>query len=167
MIVPASVDAIQENTFWYCSNLTSAEMNGAASLGFGAFAACNKLTDLKISGKLTKIDDYAFTDNTATATITFYGSRDTWERVEKPSNDPFLQRANMVFDENHIEQPEDVAGDINGDGSCSVADVVMLQKYLLTSGDLTPEQGKIADMNQDGKLDSSDLSRLKETVLSH
>lgn len=166
VVFPASVSAIKESTFWYCSNLTSVELNGCTSLGFGVFAACNKLTDLKLSGKLTSIDSYTFCDNNATATITFYGSESTWNNVQKPANDPFLSRARMVFDESHVIPGDEVAGDINADGKCDRADAVLLQKYLLTTGTLTADQAKIADMNGDNKLTGADLTRLKAAALS-
>ncbi len=167
VVFPQSVTEICDNTFWYCENLTSAELEGAETLGFGVFAACNKLTDLKISGKLKSIDGYSFCDNTASATITFYGSESAWRAVEKPENDPFLQKAKMIFDESHISEPEEVEGDLTGDGKCSIADAVMLQKYLLTSGTLTADQAKAADINKDQQLDSADLSRLKKLILGN
>ncbi len=58
-----------------------------------------------------------------------------------------------------------VNGDINADGVCNLADLVMMQKYLLTTGTLTPEQGKIADMNGDGKLNAVDMTLLKRSLL--
>ena len=63
------------------------------------------------------------------------------------------------------EQKQQVIGDINADGVCNLADVVMLQKYLLTTGTLTPDQGAIADLNKDGKLNAVDLTLLKRILL--
>ncbi|MBP0986858.1 MAG: dockerin type I repeat-containing protein, partial [Oscillospiraceae bacterium] len=63
--------------------------------------------------------------------------------------------------------PEEVEGDLTGDGKCSIADAVMLQKYLLTSGTLTADQAKAADINKDQQLDSADLSRLKKLILGN
>lgn len=165
IVIPSSVTNICEDTFWYCSNLTSAELNGAETIGWGAFGSCNKLTDLKISGKLKSIDGGAFIDNTATATITFYGNQSAWNSVQKSSDDAFLKRANIVFDESH--QPiEEVAGDINADGQCDRTDAGMLLKYLLTTGTLTEDQAKIADLNKDSKLDATDFSRIKQIILN-
>ena len=164
--IPSGVSTIADNTFFQCSALTSAEIEGCTALGYGVFQECSKLTDLKLSGKLKTIDQYTFADNSASATITFYGSESTWNQVSKPADDPFLQRARMVFDESHHEEEETVIGDINGDGACTVADAVMLQKYLLTTGTLTADQAKIADMNEDGRLDGGDLTLLKQHILS-
>lgn len=164
VVFPSGVSLIEASTFRNCKNLASAELKGATQLGYGVFEGCNSLTDLKISGKLTRIDYYSFTDNNATATITFYGSRSTWEQVEKPENDPFLSRATMIFDESHSDTDE-VPGDINGDSVCDGLDAVLLQKYLLTTGSLTEAQAKIADMNADGKLSAADLTLLKREYL--
>lgn len=164
---PASVKHMQENTFWQCSALTSVEMPGVTELGFGVFGDCDKLTDLKISGKLTKIDGYTFTDNDATATITFYGSQSAWNSVEKPSGDAFLQRAKMVFDESYQEPVDEVIGDINADGKCDSADAVLLQKHLLTIEFLNEEKAKIADLDKNGKLEASDLALLKQNILKN
>ena len=159
-VIPANVSNIPDNLFWYCSNLASVELKGAETLGFGVFGACNKLTDLKISGKLKKIDGYTFADNTSTATITFYGSEATWKSVEKPESDAFLQRAQYIFDENHTEPIEVLRGDANCDGQVDLSDAVMIMQALANPNKYgldgtaelhLTEQGKInGDMNGDG-----------------
>ena len=53
-------------------------------------------------------------------------------------------------------------GDVNADGSVSIADAVMLQKYLLTSGTL--KQWQQGDINGDGILNAVDLSLLKRLL---
>jgi hypothetical protein len=63
------------------------------------------------------------------------------------------------------KQAEAVIGDINADGICSLTDVVMLQKFLLTDGTLTTEQAAVADMNADGKLNAIDLTLLKRLLI--
>jgi hypothetical protein len=62
------------------------------------------------------------------------------------------------------KQAAPVIGDINADGTCDLADLVMMHKYLLRSGDLTPAQGKAADMNRDGKISAKDLTLLKRIL---
>ena len=63
------------------------------------------------------------------------------------------------------KQAAPVIGDINADGTCDIADLVMMHKYLMRTGDLTPEQGAIADMNKDGKINAKDLTLLKRILL--
>lgn len=64
------------------------------------------------------------------------------------------------------QQQAPVIGDINADGICDLADIVMLHKYLITAGTLTPEQGAIADMDGSGTLNAIDLTLLKRHLLS-
>lgn len=170
LVIPSSVSLIPDNLCWYCENLTAAELNGAEKLDFGVFAACNKLKDIKISGKLKTIDGYAFTDNTGTATITFYNTEDAWNNVEKPADDPFLKRAKLVFDPSGAppDGPGDdpVQGDLNGDGKCSQEDAVQLLDWLLTKPNASLSNWEAADLNSDKKLDASDLSALKKLILT-
>ena len=56
-------------------------------------------------------------------------------------------------------------GDINQDGTCNLADLVLLQEYLLNISTLTPEQGALADCTKDQMLDGMDLAVLRQMVL--
>ena len=164
-VIPSGVSEITDDVFFYCSNLTSVELKGCTSLGIMTFADCNKLTDIKLSGKLTKIDGYTFSDNTATATITFRGSQSKWNAVEKPSNDAFLQRAHMVFDENYQEPDDEVIGDINKDGVCDQKDAELLLSWLLAQPNTALPDWKAGDLNKDNRLNAKDLTLLKRILL--
>lgn len=52
-----------------------------------------------------------------------------------------------------------VEGDVNTDGALSVMDIVMMQKYLMSIGDLTDVQA--GDMNKDSRLNVFDLTLMK------
>ena len=164
-VIPSGVSEITDDMFFYCTSLTSVELKGCTSLGIMTFADCNKLTDIKLSGKLTKIDGYTFSDSTATATITFRGSQSKWNAVEKPSNDAFLQRANMVFDESYQEPDDEVIGDINKDGVCDKKDAVLLQNWLLVKPNTELADWKAGDLDKNGILTGSDLTQLKCILL--
>lgn len=56
-------------------------------------------------------------------------------------------------------------GDVNADGSCSIADAVLLHKWLLTEI-TTLAKWKNGDMNGDGILNTVDLTLLKRAILS-
>ncbi|MCQ2417592.1 MAG: dockerin type I repeat-containing protein [Oscillospiraceae bacterium] len=58
------------------------------------------------------------------------------------------------------------SGDFNGDGSFSVADVVLLQKYMLNLPELTIRDVSTADMNMDGRVNSKDYSLMKRRLLN-
>ncbi len=64
--------------------------------------------------------------------------------------------------------PSDIkvaTGDINADGVCSMADVVLLQKWLLGIEGTTLSDWTNADISGDGILDSTDLTLLKRVLL--
>lgn len=59
-----------------------------------------------------------------------------------------------------------VVGDVNADGTFNVADVVMLQKWLLAIPDVTLADWKAADFCEDNRLDVFDLCLMKRKLLS-
>ncbi len=61
------------------------------------------------------------------------------------------------------ETQQVVAGDVNGDGECSIADAVSLQRFLLVL-DTTLPNWKAGDMDKNGKLNAVDLALLKRTL---
>ncbi len=60
--------------------------------------------------------------------------------------------------------PADVKGDVNADGSLTLLDIVMLQKWLLGAGDITDWQA--GDLREDGKLDVFDLAIMKRMLFA-
>lgn len=61
------------------------------------------------------------------------------------------------------EKGKEVIGDVNGDGEVKVADLVMLQKYIIGAGKLTtPDMG---DVNGDGNIDIFDLVALRKLLV--
>lgn len=61
---------------------------------------------------------------------------------------------------------ENIMGDVNLDGSFNVADVVLLQKWLLAVPEITLEKWENADFCVDGKLDVFDLCLMKRAIIS-
>lgn len=58
-----------------------------------------------------------------------------------------------------------VMGDVNLSNDVTIADAVLLSKYLITAADLNAEQAKRGDMNDDRKLNALDLSLLKRQII--
>ena len=56
-----------------------------------------------------------------------------------------------------------VEGDVNGDGSVNVADLVVLQKYLLRKGELT--DWTVCDLCPDGIIDGFDMVKLRKLII--
>jgi hypothetical protein len=62
--------------------------------------------------------------------------------------------------------PVAVIGDINCDGICNLADVVLLQKWLLAVPDTTLMDWKAGDLHEDGVINIYDLILMKRLVVS-
>jgi hypothetical protein len=59
-----------------------------------------------------------------------------------------------------------IKGDINSDGSVTITDAVLLQKYLLNAYTFTKEQWELADMTGDGKVNVFDLCVMKNKLIN-
>ena len=57
------------------------------------------------------------------------------------------------------------SGDMNGDGSLQISDIVMLQKLLMTGESAQIADWRAADLNCDGLLNAVDLSLIKRNLL--
>ena len=62
--------------------------------------------------------------------------------------------------------PVQVIGDINMDGACNIADIILLKKWLLTEPNTAIADWKAGDMDGNGRLNAVDLTLLKRTLLS-
>lgn len=71
------------------------------------------------------------------------------------------------FDMSFVSEEPDInilKGDVNSDGEFTIADLVMLQKYLLRTSDITNWQA--GDLYEDGILDAFDLCEMKKEFLN-
>ena len=59
-----------------------------------------------------------------------------------------------------------VIGDVNADGAFNVADVVLLQKWLIAVPDTELTDWKAADLYEDDRLDVFDLCMIKQILIS-
>lgn len=59
-----------------------------------------------------------------------------------------------------------VIGDVNADGTFNVADVVLLQKWLIAVPDTELTDWKAADLYEDDRLDVFDLCMIKQILIS-
>lgn len=60
--------------------------------------------------------------------------------------------------------PQKIIGDVNADGKFSVADIVMMQKFLLGSGELI--DWAAGDICKDGKIDAFDMVMMRKLIIS-
>ena len=62
---------------------------------------------------------------------------------------------------------ETANGDVNGDETTDLTDLVLLQKYLVRKGTMTAEQSSRADLNADHVLNVVDAMLLRQLLLKH
>lgn len=67
---------------------------------------------------------------------------------------------NNIKDDNNNGDNNDIKGDINGDGEFSLADLVMMQNFILGNGDLT--DWKSGDLCEDGRIDIFDMILMRQ-----
>ena len=63
-----------------------------------------------------------------------------------------------------VAEDEKIKGDVNADGALNVADVVLLQKWLLAVPGVKLGEGKVADLYEDGNLNVLDLAVMKQKL---
>ena len=61
--------------------------------------------------------------------------------------------------------PEIVKGDANGDGKFTIADAVMLQKWILGSNDSALDNSEAVDFCKDGKIDVFDFCLMRDAMV--
>lgn len=57
-------------------------------------------------------------------------------------------------------------GDVNGDGTLSIADATAIQKCLASITEFTPEQLALADFNGDGVVNVSDSTAIQRALVN-
>ena len=82
--IPDGVTEIGKRAFSRCTNLTSVKIpDGVTEIGEDAFYLCTSLMDVKIPGNVTKIGHDAFSSCYQLKTVTYEGTTEEWERIEK------------------------------------------------------------------------------------
>lgn len=78
--------------------------------------------------------------------------------------EPVLKKEPVPTETEPPTEPQKIRGDVDANGRFEVADIVLMQKYLLGIGSLkAPEQG---DMYEDGVLNVYDLGLMKREILT-
>lgn len=70
-----------------------------------------------------------------------------------------------VFAKEDVKAPEAVKGDVNRDGDFNVADLVLLEKWLLDVPDTVLAGWETADLDKNGLLDTFDLAMMRKLFL--
>lgn len=181
LIIPDSVEEIGNNAFYGCSSLKEIKLpskiktidisvftqcinilevfipDEVVTVKSGAFNLCKSLKNVYIPKSVVEIEKDVFDGCNSLANIFYEGSKTEWD--ELVSRCGLDLNVNVIY--NSYNQEETLLGDINDDGSFNMADIVMLQKWLLGVSDVTLPNWKAADFYEDGKLNVLDLCMMK------
>ncbi len=65
-----------------------------------------------------------------------------------------------------VPESNSIIGDVNADGEFNIADVLLVQKWLLAPNDTKLTNWKAADLCEDGVINTADLSLMKKQLLA-
>lgn len=77
------------------------------------------------------------------------------------SNGNACQKWNITTEQKNIS----VKGDVNNDGQYTVADIVLLQKWVLAVPDTKLDNWKMADLDENNSLDSFDICLMRQLLI--
>ena len=179
VVIPDTVTALTGQCFYGCGGMTGIEFNSnitdiptctfeecglteitlpasVAHIGTEAFWGCGNLEKVTILNPEcvieTEDDSHTFPSKT---TICGYEGSTAQEYAQ-------FRRKFVSLG----EPPAYEKGDVNRDGTISLADAVMLLKYLLAESSMSEASAALADMNDDRKLNGVDLTLLKQKLLA-
>ena len=169
VIVSEGVTEIGIDAFENCKKLSRVLLPESLQiLKDGAFLGCDLLTELTLGSQITRIGNYAvgyacdyemhIVDGEI---IDYVGSPRLIEnfRLYAPKGLYADQYAEM------FEIPFGIAGDVNGDSTFSIADAVILQRWLLKDSGAEPADWRAGDLDRNRRLDAADLTLVKRALL--
>lgn len=160
IVIPNTVTKIGNRAFLNCSSLKCVELpNSLTSIETSTFKDCTSLQYIQIPKGVKTIKSEAFYGCKSLTDVYFNGTEEEWNNIEINSGNIPLAIATIHFNYS------DVQGDINIDGVLNVADVVLLQKWLLAIPDTNLPNWKAADLCADNRLDVFDLCLMKRQLI--
>ena len=172
------VVAIDDNAFDGCYDLASVVIGeNVTAIGEQAFQGCSGLTSVTIGSNVASIASKAFSYCNALSTVTCLGTVPPVMASSDCFSNVAYNRAKLLVPRDYIETYQATnywyrfatiegtgsagLGDVDGDGSVSIADVTTLIDLLLY-GSAYIEAG---DLNGNGRLDIGDVTTLIDGLL--
>lgn len=167
--LPQSTTVIGKYAFAWCQGLKKIDIPETVdTIQEFAFCECPNLSSITIMNPQCDIYDYWSSGNGVTICNTYNS------RVEKANylgvirgyDNSTAQKYADNFGRTFISLGSVIkAGDCNNDGDVTIADAVMLQKYLLGSGSLT--NWKNADLCKDDRIDVFDMVLMRKLLIEN
>ena len=177
--MPKALYSIEQYAFFNCPKLNGINLpENLAVIEQRAFSGCKSITDITIPKACTSVGEYAFLNCESLYTIAVNGENTTFDTRSMGysydngygiksgfSIDSVNGTAVAYAKENNIRLKSNIIkGDVNADGKFTVADLVMLEKFLLGAGKLTDWQA--GDLYNDGKIDVFDMIEMRKMFVS-
>ena len=160
-------------TWDYCPNNEKLENilipDSVTYIGKRAFYGCPSLKSVTLSENISEIGNMAFgwydyfdkgcsfLGRTKNFTVYGYPGTAAEAYVNDENENNFAEFKFKALDEQKV-----VIGDVNGDGSVTVQDATVLQKYLAGLVTLSDEQLAVADTNGDGSVTVADATVIQK-----
>ena len=182
IVVPDSVKVIDNWAFGGCAKLKSITIpDSVTSIGFGVFECSEALESIILPESITAIDEYTFSGCTGLKEITipdsvtsigegafndcdslsdvyFTGTALEWYDVVIGTYNEDLTNATIHF--LGTDEPAFTPGDISGEGTIDVRDVISLRRFIAGGYDITVNESAV-DINKDGTVDVRDVITLR------
>ncbi len=156
------VETVEDYLFFECADLESVVLSdGTTKIDEYAFRNCTSLTEITLPATLETVGRHAFEGCTSLTDIYFDGTEEEWAEVWVYANNDALTQATVHF----AEDAEVLTGDVNTDGTVSIADVIVLNKHLNGGADLTAAGTLAADVDQNEMIDSTDALNILKACL--
>lgn len=157
IVLPSGITLIDGKAFWKCSSLSEINIpDTVTKIQSDAFSGCKNISELTIPSSTVKLFTriYGFDENGIKYNnIAIYGEENSAAQKYAEDNDIAFYPVEVSV----------ISGDVNSNGEFNVSDVVMFQKWMTGSGNLT--NWKAGDLNNDNVLNVFDLCLMRRLLI--
>lgn len=168
LVISPNIDGIDQATFMGLAITELTIPYGVESIYRFAFADCKNLRTISLPSSLKEIYEHAFDTNTESIgdftieKIIYHGDRKQLSELFD-KNDTMVDDILRCAEFTDADDRPVANGDVDGDGTATAADIVMMKSYLLQSGGLKNKRN--GDFDYNGTINIMDLSIMKRKII--